>query len=337
MVGHHKIRFAVVGYGHMGRRHAKMIGEHPDCELTAIIDIRGPVESSSVPFYNDLDLFLGSATGAGTDVVIVATPNGLHAAHALKSLSAKKHVLIEKPMALNSADAEAIIVKAADVQRQVYIMMQNRFSPISLWLKEITDSGVLGKIFMVQVNCFWNRDGRYYKKGNWHGTTELDGGVLFTQFSHFVDLLYWCFGGITNIRARMNNFSHDDSIEIEDTSIVHFDFVKGGMGCLNYTTSVWDKNLESSITIIAENGSVKVSGQYMDRIEYCHVNNYSNPDIKKIRSGSGNRTGFTDAEMNHQRFIQYMIRGIRNGDTGDSNGEDGLKVVNIIGRIYRSI
>ncbi len=326
-----KTRFAVVGYGHMGKRHVRVIGEHPDCVLTAVIDMHPQQELSGIPFYKDLDHFLESSDAAETDVVVIATPNGLHAQHALKCLDARKHVLIEKPMALNSADAEAIIAKAADVQRQVFVMMQNRYSPVSAWLKEVVDSGVLGKIFLVQVNCFWNRDERYYKNGSWHGTKNLDGGTLFTQFSHFIDLMYWCFGDITNIHSSFRNFSHGNSIDFEDTGVVQFDFVKGGMGCMNYTTTVWDKNLESSMTVIAENGSVKVGGQYMERVEYCHIKEYDILEGCMYLDAIDNNTAF-----NHRRFLDDVLKLLVEGEAY-SNAKDGLRIVDIVEHFYDRI
>ncbi|MBO9592160.1 MAG: Gfo/Idh/MocA family oxidoreductase [Niabella sp.] len=326
-----KTRFAVVGYGHMGKRHVTVIGEHPDCALTAVVDMHPQQELPGIPFYRDLDHFLESSAAAETDVVVIATPNGLHAQQALKCLDARKHVLIEKPMALNSADAEAIVAKAADVQRQVFVMMQNRFSPVSTWLKEVVDSGVLGKIFLVQVNCFWNRDERYYKKGSWHGTKELDGGVLFTQFSHFIDLLLWCFGDLTNIQAKLKNFGHGGSIEIEDTGIVQFDFVNGGMGCLNYTTAVWDKNLESSITVIAENGSVKVGGQYMERMEYCHIKDFK--ALKTPVADNSNKSEVSDSVVNHVRYLDRMLKQLWMRNEDMHVAVDGVTVVHTIERI----
>ncbi|SDC69943.1 Gfo/Idh/MocA family protein [Niabella drilacis] len=331
-----KVRFAVVGYGHMGKRHAKVIREHPDCELMAIVDIQDLSGDHIEPFYNSLDCFLESAIAMGTDVMIIASPNGLHAQHALRCLAAKKHVLIEKPMALNKTDAEAIVTRAAEVQKQVFVMMQNRFSPVSVWLKELTDSGVLGNIYLIQVNCFWNRDGRYYKKGNWHGTSDLDGGTLFTQFSHFIDLIYWCFGDITNIRSNFRNFNHEGIIDFEDTGLVHFDLIKGGVGSLSYTTAVWDQNLESSITVIAEKGSVKVSGQYMDKVEYCHVDNYQKPDINTSNLKGGNGTEFTEAEINHQNFIHQMLCSLRGESPEMTLANEGEKVVGMIERIYNN-
>ncbi|WP_300598781.1 Gfo/Idh/MocA family oxidoreductase [Niabella sp.] len=330
-----KIRFAVVGYGHMGKRHVSVIQEHPDCKLAAVIDMHQQPMLPGIPFYNDLDDFLESSAVTETDVVVIATPNGLHAQHALKCLDAQKHVLIEKPMALSKADADAIIAKAKEVQRQVFVMMQNRFSPVSSWLKELTQSGVLGKIFLVQVNCFWNRDQRYYKKESWHGTRELDGGTLFTQFSHFIDLIYWCFGDISNIHSSFRNFNHNGVIDFEDTGIVHFDFVKGGMGSLSYTTAVWDKNLESSITVIAENGSVKVAGQYMDKVEYCHIKDYALPRLEdRMHQKAGQRTN--PGTANHDLILENILRALKSVDGSVVSGNDGWKVVDMIQNIYKN-
>jgi UDP-N-acetyl-2-amino-2-deoxyglucuronate dehydrogenase len=149
--------------------------------------------------------------------------------------------------------------------------MQNRYSPPSQWIKSVVDQRLLGDIHLVQVNCYWNRDERYYKAGSWKGSNALDGGTLFTQFSHFIDILYWLFGDITDIQGKFADFNHNDLTEFEDSGLVTFRFLDGGMGCLNYSTAVWDKNLESSMTIIGSNGSVKIGGQYMDQVEYCHI------------------------------------------------------------------
>ncbi|MFN3940373.1 MAG: Gfo/Idh/MocA family protein, partial [Chitinophagales bacterium] len=191
-----KIRFAIIGLGHIGKRHAEMISRQEGAELVALVDIKQKedlqIAQYAVPFFSSIEELLSS--GIQTDVINIATPNGLHAQQAIVSLEAGKHVVIEKPIALTKHDAEDVIHKALQVNRYVFAVMQNRYSPPSRWIKEMVTSGRLGKIFMVQVNCYWNRDARYYKPGHWHGTKDLDGGTLFTQFSHFIDIMYWLFG-----------------------------------------------------------------------------------------------------------------------------------------------
>ena len=143
--------------------------------------------------------------------------------------------------------------------------MQNRYSPPSVWIKDLIDRKVLGDIYMVQLNCYWNRDERYYKAGGWKGTKDLDGGTLFTQFSHFIDIMYWLFGDIQNIQGKFADFNHKDYTDFEDSGFVSFDFVNGGIGSLNYSTSVANQNLESSMTIIGEKG-IKLSGGQRQRV-----------------------------------------------------------------------
>lgn len=237
-------------------------------------------------------------------------------------------------MALSKADAEKVIFKALQVHRYVFAVMQNRYSPPSEWLKQLLESGRLGKIFLVQINCYWNRDERYYKEDSWHGNKYLDGGTLFTQFSHFIDLMYWCFGDITNIQARFEDFNHKNLTDFEDTGIVSFDFINGGIGCLNYSTSVWDKNLESSITIIAENGSIKVGGQYMNKVEYCHIKDYTMPELAPTNPGN-DYGAYKGSAANHHFIIENVVEVLKNGVPITTNALEGLKVVDIIEKIYR--
>jgi UDP-N-acetyl-2-amino-2-deoxyglucuronate dehydrogenase len=337
-----KIRFVIIGTGHIGKRHAEMIERNPEAELVGLIDTLPKeslnLEKFNVPFFNSLKSFFDS--GIAVDVVNICTPNGYHASLALLALEHKKHVVIEKPMALNKADAEKVIFKALHANRQVFCVMQNRYSPPSVWLKEILNQGILGKIYMVQVNCFWNRDDRYYKPNaltgrpsGWHGTKDLDGGTLFTQFSHFIDLMYWYFGDITNIHSRLKDYKHEKTTDFEDSGFISFDFTEGGMGSLNYSTAVWDKNLESSITIVAENGSVKIGGQYMNEVEYCHIRDYTMPELAATNPGN-DYGAYKGSAQNHNFVIENIVDVLNNRKSISVNALEGLKVVEIIERIY---
>ena len=236
-----KINFAVIGYGRIGKRHAAIIDGYETAKLVAVCDIKEDKKSDvTVPFFNNIKALLNA--NLPIDVICICTPNGLHAEHALQVLEARKNVVIEKPMALKRADCEAIIFKSLQVSRQVFCVMQNRYSPPAQWLRKVLNDNLLGKIFMVQINCFWNRDDRYYTPDTWHGSKDLDGGTLFTQFSHFIDIMYWLFGDIMNIQAVFQNFSHEATIDFEDTGLVHFDFVNGGKGCFNYSTAIFNQN-----------------------------------------------------------------------------------------------
>lgn len=331
------IKFAVIGQGHIGKRHAEMIRRNPNSELIAVCDVLGKeklgLENITEKFYTDINDLL--ADNEDLDVVNICTPNGFHAEYAVKSLEAGKHVVLEKPIALTRLDAESILFKSLEMSKHVFCVMQNRYSPPSVWLKEIVDRKVLGDIFMVKLDCYWNRDDRYYKKDNWHGNMQLDGGTLFTQFSHFIDIMYWLFGDIREICGKFADFNHESLTDFEDSGIVTFSFVNGGgLGCLNYSTSVWDTNLESSITIIGSKGTVKVAGQYMNEVVYCHVKDYEMPDLAP--SNPPNDYGaYKGSAQNHHYVIENVISKLKDNRAITTNLLEGLKVVDIIERIYQ--
>ena len=334
-----KIQFAVIGCGHIGKRHATMVQLNPECELKALCDVQPKdqlgLEQFDVPFFDDVETMLTDIEDI--DVVCVCTPNGLHASQSAICLDHKKHVVVEKPMGLHKQDCETLIYKALNVSKNIFCVMQNRYSPPSLWLKEMVSSEKLGDIYSVQVNCYWNRDDRYYFKNGekhpWKGNADLDGGTLFTQFSHFIDLMYWIFGDITDIQAKFSNNNHQHSIDFEDSGLVNFRFVNGGMGCLNYSTSVWDSNLESSVTVIAEKGTVKVGGQYMNEVEYCNVKDYTFTELPP--SNPANDYGHYKGSANNHPYVFENVADVLKGRKRIStNALEGMKVVDIIERIY---
>ena len=331
-----KIKFAVIGAGHIGKRHGTMISRNPESELVAMVDILNKsdlnAEDFDVPFFKTIEDLL--AAEIEFDVACVCTPNGLHAEQSIKLLEAKKHVVCEKPMGLSKDNCERVIFKSLQMSRHVFCVMQNRYSPPSEWIKSVIDQEILGKIFMVQLNCYWNRDSRYYKKGGWKGTADLDGGTLFTQFSHFIDIMYWLFGDIKNIQGKFNDFTHQDSTDFEDSGFVSFDFVQGGMGTLNYSTAVANKNLESSITIIGEKGSIKIGGQYMNEVEVCDVEGYEMPELAPTNPGN-DYGAYKGSAANHHYIIENVVDTLKGRTTATTNALEGLKVVEIIERIYK--
>lgn len=331
-----KLRFGIIGAGHIGKRHAEMVSRNDHATLVAMSDIRSKEDCLvpyDVPFYNSAEQMLNE--GPEMDVVCVCTPNGLHAEHSLAVLQSRRHLVIEKPMALKRADCEKIIFTALNQHRQVFCVMQNRYSPPSEWIKQIVMDGTLGRIYMVTINCYWNRDSRYYKKAAWKGTRNLDGGTLFTQFSHFIDIMYWLFGDITNIQARFRDFNHANETEFEDSGIVSFDFTEGGIGCINFSTAVADQNFESSLTVVGEKGTVKIGGQYMNEVEYCNIRDYSMPELRA--SNPANDYGeYKGSAANHGYFIENVIDTLSGKTNITTNALEGLKVVDIIERIYES-
>lgn len=331
-----KIKFAVVGAGHIGKRHAEMIRRDDEAELVAFADVRGKeecgAEDFNVPFFDSIEDLL--AADLDIDVINICTPNGLHASQSLAALASGKHVVCEKPMGLSKDNCERVIHTSLQKSRNVFCVMQNRYSPPSVWIKSMIDEGRLGDIFMVQLNCYWNRDDRYYKKGGWKGTADLDGGTLFTQFSHFIDIMYWLFGDIDNIQGKFADFTHKESTAFEDSGFVSFDFINGGMGCLNYSTAVANQNLESSMTIIGSKGSVKIGGQYMNEVEVCNVQDYEMPELPE--ANPANDYGpYKGSAANHNYVIKNVIDTLKGRTSATTNALEGLKVVEIIERIYK--
>jgi len=303
--------------------------------LVALVD-SAPIEELGimhyeVPFYESIQDFLNANVEA--DVVNVCTPNGLHAQQSIQALEKGYHVVCEKPMGLSKVECENVIFKALQMSKQVFCVMQNRYSPPSVWIKDLVEQRILGDIFMVQLNCYWNRDERYYKKDSWKGKKKLDGGTLFTQFSHFIDIMYWLFGDIKNIQGKFKDFTHEHLTDFEDSGFVSFDFINGGMGSINYSTAVAAQNLESSITIVGEKGSVKIGGQYMNEVEICNIQGYEMPKLDA--SNPPNDYGqYKGSAANHHYIIENVVDTLKGRGTMTTNALEGLKVVEIIERIY---
>lgn len=327
------IRFAVVGLGHIGKRHAAIIQQMEQAELVAVCDVREELsgEYPDLPFFGQLAELLEKSPDV--DVLSIATPNGLHASQAIQGLKAGKHVIIEKPMALSKKDCEEVIHTALDASKKVFCVMQNRYSPPAVWMKSVIEEGHLGKIHLVQINCYWNRDERYYRKRDWHGTADLDGGTLFTQFSHFIDMMNWLFGDITNIQAQFYDMNHQELTDFEDTGLIQFEFVQGGAGSIQYSTATWDKNFESSMTILGEKGTIKLGGQYMEKVVYCHVDGLAFPELPPA-SPAYDYGPYKGSAANHHYVFDNVIKTLNGEGTIATNAMEGMKVVDIIERIY---
>lgn len=335
-----KIKFSVVGFGRIGQRHAKIIHEYYDSELVSIIDVDRVQLDESLSLgidpikFSDINEFI-SKDNCKTDVVCIATPNGFHTQYASMLMKAGYHVVIEKPMGLSTESCEKVLSDMINTGKQAFVVKQNRYSPPSKWLKEVIDDKVLGEVLMVQTNCYWNRDERYYSTSQWRGTRDLDGGALFTQFSHFIDLLYWVFGEIKNVNAVVKNFTHPKLQSFDDSGVAQFEFVKGGIGTLNYSTSCWDQNMESSITVVGTKGSLKVGGQYMNEIEYCHIEDYTMPKLSE--TNPPNDYGpYKGSAANHHFVIENVVNALKGNASETTNIFEGMKVVNFIEKIYRA-
>ncbi|MDO5509731.1 MAG: Gfo/Idh/MocA family oxidoreductase [Weeksellaceae bacterium] len=258
------MKFAIYGYGAIGKTHHRAIDTIPQAQLTAIIDNQ-TVDIDDVLYFTDFQSFAQSSTD--TDVIIIATPNGLHFEHAMQAIDAGFHVLIEKPAVLSTEDFSKLMQFATEKNVRAFNMLQLRFSPLVKWIKELITSNSLGKIYLVNAACYWNRNREYYQGKAWHGTQKWDGGVLFTQFSHFVDVLHYWLGDLQSIAHESSNFTHTDCTDFDDSGILTFRS-EDTLGSIVYTTSCLQKNFESHITLIAEKGTIKISGQYMNELSH---------------------------------------------------------------------
>ncbi len=327
--------FAIAGCGRIAHRHAVHINKLGVLKAVCDTDFEKAVyianEYGAVP-YRDLDEML--ANEKELCVVSVCTPNALHAAHSIKALEAGFHVLCEKPMATNVSDGEKMIKAAEKAGRQLFVIKQNRFNPPVMALKSAVDKGILGKIYSVQLSCFWNRTKEYYKD-SWKGTNELDGGTLFTQFSHFIDLLYWIAGDIKRVYALAGNFAHKGIIDFEDTGVVALEFVNGALGTINYTVNSYKKNMEGSLTIFGEKGTVKIGGEYLNKLEYQNIEGF---EIRDMPGGNAANSygGYTGSMSNHDKVYENLIDVLVNGGVVYTNPSESLKTVEIINRIYQS-
>ena len=338
------IRFAVVGLGHIGRRHASLIAARPEAELVGVCDeldrtaLTWPEGVSvDLPLYRHLDELLEQVP---CDVVCICTPNGLHATQGLACLRAGRHVVIEKPLALTVAECDALIAEAGRRQLHIFGVMQNRYSPAAAWLKKVIETSRLGEILQVHIDCFWNRDHRYYLTSDglphpWHGDAALDGGVLFTQFAHFIDLLCWTFGPVEVTAARFANQTHAPVHAFADTGMVHFRLPNGALGSLTFSTAIWDRNFESTLTVIGRRGTVKLGGQYMNDLRYCHVEGLEAPTLAP--SAPPNSYGpYQGSAANHHFVIDNVVDVLQDRATVATTAAEGRAVVQTIVDIYRA-
>lgn len=330
------IKFAIIGFGHIGRRHAQHIEENPNTQLVAICDINPDVQDAlsnkEVTFYPNIDELLAATTA---DVISICTPNYLHSSHTVAVLNSGKHAVVEKPMALSTEECNQMIYAAGLNNKIIFAVKQNRYNPPVQAVKELISSGGLGKIIMMQVNCFWNRNDAYYAQSEWRGTKEKDGGCLFTQFSHFVDILYYLNGNIVESKGAIANFLHQQNTEFEDSGVFVLKGANGALINFNFTTCSYEKNMEGSITILAEKGTVKIGGQYLNTIEYQCLEGEALPQINI--SAKENDYGLYKGSMsNHDKIIQNVVEVLLEQKEVMTGAEQGKAVVGIIELMYRS-
>lgn len=330
------INFAIIGYGHIGKRHAEHIMNNKECRLVAICDIdtevAGQLPHGEISYYPKVEDLLSATTA---DVVCICTPNYLHCAHTVAALQAGKHVVVEKPMALSVAECDEMIAAADQSGKIIFAVKQNRYNPPVAAVKELITSGRLGKVYMMQVNCFWNRSDQYYAQSEWRGKKAKDGGCLFTQFSHFIDILYYLNGNVDDASGFLTNFAHQHNTEFEDSGSFTLKASNGAIINFNFSTCAYEKNMEGSITILAENGTLKIGGQYLNTLEYQCIQGEELPQINIV--AKENDYGLYKGSMsNHDKVIQNVADVLNHNHAVMTGAEEGRDVIRIIELMYAS-
>lgn len=330
-----KIGFAIIGCGRIAQRHAEHIAKFGKL-IAACDNIKQKADifrdKYGAKSYGSIDELLSNLDEI--DVVSICSPNGLHAKHAIQCLNKGVHVLCEKPFAISVNDCGEMIKAAEKNNKRLFAIKQNRFNPPVEAVKQAIDQGKLGKIYSIQLNCFWNRNEEYYHN-SWKGTKDMDGGTLYTQFSHFIDLLYWMIGDVKRAYALTGNFAHEHSIEFEDTGVAILEFYTGTIGSINYTVNSFAKNMEGSLTIFAEKGTVKIGGQYLNELEYQSIQDF---EIKNLPEGNkpNNYGTYQGSMSNHDKVYKNLVQVLNGNGAISANSFEGLKTVEIIDKIYSS-
>lgn len=330
-----KKKIGIIGCGRIAQRHAEHI--HNRAELAAVCDIDKEKADTLAkkygarPYYNIKEMLDNEKE---MDVVAICSPNGLHAEHSISALNAGYNVICEKPMALSAYDCGEMIKTAERMNKRLFAIKQNRFNPPVAAVKKLIDEGKLGKVFNVQLSCFWNRNEDYYKN-SWKGTLKLDGGTLYTQFSHFIDLLYWVIGDVKRVKSFMGNYTHNGIIEFEDTGAVIVEFQNGAIGTINYTVNSYKKNMEGSLTIFGEKGTIKIGGQYLNELEYQNIEGVI---IENLPEGNkaNNYGNYQGSMSNHDKVYDNLLEVLENNAPISTSSFEGLKTVEIIEKIYKS-
>jgi UDP-N-acetyl-2-amino-2-deoxyglucuronate dehydrogenase len=327
------IRFAIVGCGHIAKKHAEAISNTENARLVAVCDtvperLTPYIEEYGVEGYTDLDEMLKNDN---IDVVNICTPSGYHANIAVKAANAKKHVIVEKPIALTLEDADAIINACKENGVKLSVVHPNRFRPAIMELKKVMEEGRLGKISHSNATVRWNRNQEYYDQAPWRGTKSLDGGVLMNQAIHNLDLLLWLVGDVKQVfsmsATRLRN------IEAEDVSAGVVRFMDGSLGVIEAATTIYPKNLEETISVFGEKGTIKIGGTTANFIEHWKLEDMSEEETKQlINRINENPYG----KPGHQWIIEDMCQAIYEDRDPVVTGEDGKKALELVLSLYQS-
>lgn len=331
-----KLKFAVIGCGRIAYRHIEILAhEVPEAQLVAVCDIvpekaKKYSEKYNIPFYTDYHEMLKKED---IDVVNILTESGYHAKHALDVMDYKKHIIVEKPMALKLEDADAMIEKAESLGLKLFVVKQNRYNFPVQKLREAVEEKRFGKLVLGTVRVRWCRDQKYYDEASWRGTWKMDGGVFTNQASHHIDLLEWMMGDVESVMSK--SATRLVNIETEDTGVAILKFTNGALGVIEATTATRPKDLEGSISILGENGSVEISGFAVNEMKVWNFKDQRPEDadvLAKYKYNPPNVYGF-----GHLAYLKDVVDSILNNKPEPVDGREGRKSIMLINALYESI
>ena len=328
-----RFRIALVGCGRISKNHFEAIARVPELELVGVADIvperaRAAGDANGVPWFTSLGDLL---RGVECDVVTVATPSGLHPEHGIEAARAGKHVVSEKPMAISLEGADALIAACRDAGVRLFVVKQNRLNPSIQLLQRAVRKGRFGRIHSANCTVRWARPQEYYDQAPWRGTWAMDGGAFMNQASHYVDLVQWLAGPVTSVTAI--TATQERRIEAEDSGASVLRFANGGIGVLDITMLTYPRNLEGSITILGDRGSVKIGGTAVNKVETWLFAEYDDDDklVEAASTSPPNVYGF-----GHEGYYQNVISVLRGEAEPETDGREGRKSLEIILAVYES-
>lgn len=328
-----RLRIALVGCGRISRNHFEAIDRIDELELTGVCDVvesraREAGTHGEVPWFTSYAKMLDDV---GCDVVAVCTPSGLHPPHGILAAKAGKHVVCEKPMAINLTSADELVQACDDAGVQLFVVKQNRLNPPIQLLKRALDKGRFGRLFMANTTVRWTRPQDYYDQAPWRGTWEFDGGAFMNQASHYVDLLQWLAGPVESVTAKTATLAR--RIEAEDSGAAILRFRSGALGVIEVTMLTYPRNLEGSITLLGETGTVKIGGSAVNKVETWQFADYDDDD-KLI-----DHANYTPANVyghGHEGYYRNVVAVLRGEAQADTDGRAGRKSLELILGIYES-
>ncbi len=329
-----KIKIGLVGCGRIAENHYKAIANNGDyCELVALCDNDSEKLTKATKAQNvqGFDNIHDLCQKSHADVVVLTTPSGIHAAQTIICADHKKHVITEKPMATKWQDGLDMVNACDKNGVNLYVVKQNRFNKTLQYLKNAVAQKRFGRIYMVQINVFWQRDQAYYDAAKWRGTWEFDGGAFMNQASHYFDLLDWLIGPVESVYAQYSTMARN--IEVEDTGVCLVKWRNGTLGSVNVTMCTYDKNLEGSITILGEKGTARIGGLAVNEILEWRFSD-SRPEDEQIKEANYQTTSVYG--FGHPIYYQNVLGHLRGECEAYTDGREGLKTLEILIAAYLS-